>query len=298
MSDSDPSLAHLQRFPIKALERETPTRAVVGPSGALEHDRRWAIVDAPADEPHDPDQASVRTDYINGKTTEAVHRLRTEFDHEKPAVTFEIDGNSQRFVLEPATDDNGSADATVDRTAVNDWLSAHFDRQVSLRHATEPGMQDRRSLGGPTVISTATLREVADWVDVSLDSARRRFRANVEIGGVPAFWEDRLYGDEGEVVRFRIGDAILEGVSPCGRCVTPTRDPETGTVTPGFRERFIERRRETAPPWTESERFEHYYTLAVTTRAPRAADGTDEAAPEETPIEVGDDVALLGITNA
>jgi uncharacterized protein YcbX len=298
MTDSDPSLAHLQRFPIKALDRETPTRAVVGPSGALEHDRRWAIVDAPADEPHDPAQASVRTDYINGKTTEAVHRLRTEFDPEEPAVTFEIDGNRQRFVLEPATDDNGSADATADRTAVNNWLSAHFDRQVSLRHATEPGMPDRRSLGGPTVISTATLREVADWVDVSLDSARRRFRANVEIGGVPAFWEDRLYGDEGEVVRFRIGDAILEGVSPCGRCVTPTRDPETGTVTPGFRERFIEGRRETAPPWTESERFEHYYTLAVTTRAPRAADGTDEAAPEETPIEVGDDVELLGISNA
>jgi uncharacterized protein YcbX len=296
MSDADPYLAHLQIFPIKALGRETPERTVVGPTGALAHDRRWAIVDAPAGDPHDPDRASVRSDYVNGKATDEVHRLRSTFDPEGPTVTFEAGGQRQQFALGPASDGD-SADAGADREAINDWLSAYFDRPVSLRHAAEPGMPDRRHLGGPTVISTATLREVADWVDINLESARRRFRANVEIGGVPAFWEDRLYGDDGEVVRFRVGDAVLEGVSPCGRCVTPTRDPETGAVTPEFRKRFIERRRETAPPWTESERFEHYYTLAVTTRAARSAPG-DESATEATPIELGDDVALLGTVEA
>jgi hypothetical protein len=309
--DADPHLAHLQVFPIKALDRETPTETAIGPTGALSHDRRWAIVDAPADEPHDPDRASTRGDYVNGKATEKVHRLRSAFEPGESAVTFRVeDGEredreqSRRFPLDPEGDG--------DREAANRFLSAYFERPVSLRHAAEPGMPDRRSLAGPTVISTATLRAVASWVDVSLESARRRFRANVEIDGVPAFWEDRLYGDEGEVVRFRIGDAVLEGVTPCGRCVTPTRDPETGAVTPEFRERFVRNRRETAPSWTESERFEHYYSLAVTTRAPRAtrsradreddAGGTSGADREsdagETPIAIGDEVEILGTVDA
>jgi uncharacterized protein YcbX len=297
--EADPHLAHLQIFPIKALDRETPEETVVGPAGALAGDRRWAIVDAPADEPHDPSRASARGDYVNGKATDAVHRLRSTFhtegspaplDADEADVTFRatdesstpnrVDGERQQFRLDRDGDDN--------RAAANRWLSAYFDRPVSLRHAAEPGMPDRRHLGGPTVISTATLREVASWFDISLASARRRFRANVEIGGVPAFWEDQLYAEDGDVVRFRISDAVLEGVSPCGRCVTPTRDPDTGEVTPEFRERFIRRRRETVSPWTEGERFEHYFTLAVTTRAPEGA-GTDD-----TRIAIGDDVEILG----
>lgn len=278
--EADPHLAHLQLFPIKALDRETPREVAVGPTGALAGDRRWAVVDAPAEEPHDPDRASTRGDYVNGKATDAVHRLRSTFDLDTSRVTFEADSESRQFVLDPDGDD--------DRPAANRWLSSYFDRPVNLRHAAEPGMPDRRYLGGPTVISTATLREVASWFDISLASARRRFRANVEIGGVPAFWEDRLYAEDGAVVRFRIGDAVLEGVSPCGRCVTPTRDPETGEVTPEFRERFVQRRRETVPAWTEGDRFEHYFTLAVTTRAP------EDAGPHDTRIAVGDDVEILG----
>lgn len=305
--DVDPHLAQLQVFPIKALDRETPRETRVGPSGALAHDRRWAIVDAPADEPHDPDRASTRGDYVNGKATEVVHRLRSTFHPDGPAVTFRADGENQRFVLDP--------DGDADRTEVDRWLSAYFGRPVSLRHAAEPGMPDRRYLGGPTVISTASLRAVASWVDISLESARRRFRANVEIGGVPPFWEDRLYADDDEVVRFRIGDAVLEGVDPCSRCVTPTRDPDTGEVTPKFRERFVRHRQETAPQWTQGERFDHYYTLAVTTRASKVTDpggskATDsgasnhrqrranDAEPTGTSIAIGDEVEVLETVEA
>ena len=58
---------------------------------------------------------------------------------------------------------------------------------------------------------------------------RMRFRANLEIGEVPAFWEDRLYGESGTTVRFTVGAVCLEGTNPCQRCVVPTRDPLTGT---------------------------------------------------------------------
>jgi len=111
------------------------------------------------------------------------------------------------------------------------------------------------------------LETVATWFPGwSLEEVRLRFRANLEISGVPPFWEDRLYAAEGNGVRFRIGEALLEGVNPCQRCVVPTRDPETGAITEGLSRRFSEFRRETLPNWASRDRFDHFYRLTTNTR--------------------------------
>jgi hypothetical protein len=148
------------------------------------------------------------------------------------------------------------------------------------------GRPDRTNTG-PTVVATATLRELAAWFDIKTDSARRRFRTNLEVDGVPPFWCDRLFADDGEVVEFTVGDAALLGVTPCARCVTPTRDPDTGDPTPAFRETFVEHRRRTRPPWTDSSRYDHDFRVTVAARVPEAAAG-------ET-VSVGDPVERLGV---
>src|SRR5581483_2540325 len=95
------------------------------------------------------------------------------------------------------------------------------------------GFPDDLNAPGPTVISTATLRTVASWFPgLTVDDMRLRFRANLEIDGVEPFWEDRLYGEQGESVTIRIGRVTIEGVNPCQRCVVPTRDPSTGHIVP------------------------------------------------------------------
>ncbi len=72
---------------------------------------------------------------------------------------------------------------------------------------------------------------MASWFDdVTVDGLRRRLRANVEVGGVPAFWEDRFVGADAPA--FRAGSVRFEGVTPCGRCVVPQRDPDTGKDSP------------------------------------------------------------------
>jgi uncharacterized protein YcbX len=56
------------------------------------------------------------------------------------------------------------------------------------------GFVDRRDMR-PSVISTATIETVASWFDgLTVEGTRRRLRANVEVSGVPAFWEDRFVG--------------------------------------------------------------------------------------------------------
>ena len=119
----------------------------------------------------------------------------------------------------------------------------------------------------PTIVSTATLAAVAAWFPgLSVDSVRRRLRTNIEVDGVPAFWEDVLYAAAPAVVPFRIGAVTFVGSNPCQRCVVPSRDPDTGAALPAFSKRVAEQRAATLPDWAERTRFDHFYRLAVNTR--------------------------------
>lgn len=272
-------LRRITTYPVKSLDPHDVETAELGPAGALVGDREYAVVAKPADAPHDPETASVGGSgaYVNGKRTAAVHRLRSSFDPEGPTLTLRVYGEDERHEFDLS-----------DEEELNEWLSGYFGEAVSVRREPVGGYPDDREAHGPTVVSTATLREVASWFDVTVESARRRFRANLEVGGpdVPPFWEDRLFADEGEAVAFRVGDADLLGVNPCQRCVVPSRDPDTGEETPAFRERFLERRAATLPAWLDSDRFDHHFRLMVNTHVPESEVGVA--------LSVGDPVEVLG----
>ncbi|MFC7154317.1 MOSC domain-containing protein [Halomarina halobia] len=270
-------LRRITTYPVKSLDPQVREAARVVERGALDGDREYAMVAAPEDAPHDPETASVggRGDYVNGKRTARVHRLRSTVDREARTLTLREHGSEGSLTFD-----------LDDRAALNAWLSDYFGEPVSVRREPAGGFPDDRQHSGPTVVSTATLREVASWFDLDLDSARRRFRASLEIGGVPAFWEDRLYADRGEAVAFRVGDVELLGVNPCQRCVVPSRDPDTGEATLDFRETFIRRRGETRPGWLDSERYDHDFRLMVNTRVPEREWGKT--------LRTGDEVEVLG----
>jgi uncharacterized protein YcbX len=157
----------------------------------------------------------------------------------------------------------------------------------------EGGFPDDTEAPGPTLISTATLAAVAGWFPtLSVESLRRRFRTNLEFTTAEPFWEDRLFGPAGSLVKFRIGEVTLAGTNPCQRCVVPTRDPETGEIYRRFTPEFSKRRELSLPDWAEASRFNHYYRLAVNTR------GVD--CPPNARIRVGDEIGIrdqgLGIS--
>ncbi|HET7324297.1 MAG TPA: MOSC N-terminal beta barrel domain-containing protein, partial [Halococcus sp.] len=97
-------LRRITTYPIKALDPFERTKGRITDGGTIEHDREYAILDRPADEPYDPETASASGsgDYINGKQTDAVHRLRSAFDPEACTLTLQVHGetNSRRFDLE------------------------------------------------------------------------------------------------------------------------------------------------------------------------------------------------------
>jgi len=251
-------------FPIKALDPLECDEVELLPSGPIVGDRRFALFDA-------------QMRYVNGKRYAAVHRLRVRYSRDLRRAWFRIEGEGSEHGF----------DLYEQRSALQDWLSDYFGFAVTLKEDAAFGFPDDREASGPTVIATATLQEVGSWFGLDLNQARGRFRANLEIGETEPFWEDRLYGRADEVVRFRIGEVVLEGTNPCKRCVVPSRDPWTGEAIGDFVARFVRYRAETLPVWAEQSRFQDtYYRLMVNTRPLAGKSGGR--------LRVGDTVEILG----
>lgn len=240
-------LERLRVYPIKGLSGIDVETARILEGGTLAHDREFALFDSDSE-------------VINGKRTARVHDLSIDFDPETATLIGE-DAASEEVT---AGDDAGGRfdlDREQGRDRAERWFGSVFDLEVTLNRDRSLGFVDRREMG-PSVVSTATLETLASWFEgMTVESARRRLRANVEVSGVPAFFEDRFVGEDAPALD--IGGVRIEGVTPCGRCVVPQRDPDTGEPTPEFRERFLRKREETFPSWADVEAFDHFYTLMI-----------------------------------
>lgn len=258
----NPQVSQLLIYPIKSLDGVEVKSATVLPSGALQGDREFALVDELGR-------------FVNGKRCQQVHLLRTQFDQVAGKVAIAAPGQSQptQFHL------------TQQQMAVERWLSDYFGFPVRLQQDREQGFPDDTVSPGPTIISTATLAAIAAWYPgLTVDQVRRRFRSNIEVSGVPAFWEDRLFSETGVPVRFQVGDVQLLGINPCQRCVVITRNPDTGAATPHFQKEFVARRQEKLPDWAPRSRFNHFFRLAVNTQVPSSEAGKT--------IQIGDTVQV------
>jgi uncharacterized protein YcbX len=254
-------VSRISIFPIKSLDGVLVEAIRFTAGGILENDRVYALYDA---------EGKV----VNGKRTPHIHELRSEFDPEIREVRIWPNGQTpQQFQLDtPAP--------------LEKWLSDFFDFPVVLRRETEKGFPDDREAFGPTIVSEVSLRTIQSWFpEMTLDSTRRRFRANVELIGEQPFCEDDLFGAPGELKPFTIGAVKFFGHNPCQRCVVPTRDPDSAQPVSGFQKKFMEMRKATLPAWSNAQRFNHFYRFAINTSVPPTEAGKQ--------LRTGDKVTLL-----
>jgi uncharacterized protein len=248
------SLTNIRIHPIKSLDPISVTESRIGPSGGLHLDRAWAL-------------SSVDGRWVNGKRTPAIHLVRAAYSPDIRCVTLSVPGDRRHI---PAR----TFDFPASHEDAAEWFSVFFEQQILVRYSPD-GFPDDTIANGPTIVSTASLQSVCEWFPgLFLDDVRLRFRASLEINGVPAFWEDHLFGEhERSVVRFRIGEVAFEGSNPCARCPVPTRDPFTGITLDGFQKHFTQLRKTTFPTWSPRDRFDHFYRLATNTRVPSSESG-------------------------
>jgi uncharacterized protein YcbX len=250
VTDTSVCVQSISLYPIKSLDPVVVPVARVLASGALEHDREFALLDE-------------HGKFINGKRDARIHRIRSTFDIERALVAVSRDDS------EPET-----FHLVENRAAIERWFADFFGFPVFLQRNERVGFPDDLESPGPTIVGAATLREVGAWFNLQ-DSRQtgRRFRANIELSSDVPFWEDCLFGDPASTVQFQIGAVRVFGVNPCQRCAVPARDPVTGAVTTDFQRVFAEQREKTLPPWAAKAHFNHHYRLTVNTRIPASEEG-------------------------
>ena len=270
-----PILTDIRLYPVKSLDPISVASVAIGPAGGLALDRAWALY-------------SVDGRWVNGKRTPAIHLIRADYSPDLTTVTLSVPGDRRRIPTRTFAFPEAHEDAA-------EWFSVFFEQQILVRYSAN-GFPDDSIANGPTIVSTSSLRAVAEWFPgLSLDEVRLRFRVSLEIDAspadiarghsLPAFWEDQLFGeDERSVIRFRLGSVHLEGSNPCARCPVPARDPHTGANLDGFQKHFTQLRESTLPPWSPRPRFDHFYRLSTNTRV----------APPETSklLNLGDPLLL------
>jgi uncharacterized protein YcbX len=259
-----PHLARIDIFPIKALDGTSVSEAQIQSGGSLVGDRQLAIFDR-------------HGKYVNGKNNQQVHQIRADYDLLNRQVQLRRQDGSDRATF----------GLDGDHQALTNWLSNYFGFEITLQENLYTGFPDDKKSTGPTIISTATIAKMTEWFpDLDAQQLRLRFRANLEIADVPPFWEEQLYRQADQLVRFKIGAVEFVGTNPCQRCIVPTRDPLTGESYANFQKIFLANRTATLPDWAERSRFNHFYRLAINTNIA----ATSEAGKV---LRVGDPVEIL-----
>ncbi len=264
MSNIEPVLSKITIYPVKSLDGMELQKATVTTGGCLLHDREYALSDEDGN-------------FINGKSNALVHSLRSSVDFEKEIIAFRAAAETdwKHFHLQK------------EKEAIESFLTKYFGIKTLLLHNNTGRFMDIPDISGATILSTASLLEVSTWFDhLSLEETRKRFRATLEIEGVPAFWEDHLFSKEGRAIEFNVGDVTLFGISPRARCVVPTRNPETGEVTHAFPKSFARHRATTLPDWSRLEEYGHHYYLTVNCYIPATEIGKT--------VEKGAEIKIIG----
>jgi uncharacterized protein len=170
-----------------------------------------------------------RDHLVNGKRLGELTALVAKYDHEQRRLRLAFpDGTVLEDTVRPGplVQTWFFAEQALARLIEGPWshaLTEYSGHPLRLVEAQSPGV-DRGMAGVASLISRASLSRLAEAADQD-DIDCRRFRMLIEIDGIEAHAEDRWVGRTA-----RVGGATVRWLGHVGRCLTTSRDPETGAI--------------------------------------------------------------------
>jgi len=187
-------VVEIWRYPVKSMAGERLDSCTVAATG-FEGDRRWALVD--------------------GAANRAGKLLTIRQQERLLAYRATLKAGGGVEVVSPEGETRPLDAGMVAR------LAAESSRPLTLRELEGANFDDSPVL----IVNLATIAAFAVQAGVPVD--HRRFRANLYVDGLEPEEEIGWLGR-----RVATGDAHMEVVSRCERCVVITRDPDTTLATP------------------------------------------------------------------
>lgn len=248
-------------YPVKSLDPVELTHAEIG-IHSLKNDRIFAMMGEDGR-------------YINGKRTGRVNQLKAEYDLENKLIHLSPRNKNQEETFDLRTDNND----------LNNYLQDFFELKLHLVESHKGELLDVPYSSSATIISTATYQSLLqDFPNHSLEDFRLRFRANIELECVDAYWEEQLIHSPSKAVRYTIGDVNMIGMTPRDRCNVPPRHPLTGKTDKTFIKKMMASREKNLPENSPLPLFGNTYHLSVDTYLPPTEAGKF--------IKVGDEVHI------
>ena len=170
-----------------------------------------------------------RDHLVNGKRLGELTALVSDYDHERRRLRLEFpDGTVLEDTIGqgPLVKTWFFSQESLARLVVGPWsnaLTEYSGHPLRLVEAQSAGV-DRGMAGVASLISRASLGRLAQEADQD-DIDCRRFRMLIEIDGIDAHAEDRWVGQTTSV-----GDATIRWRGHVGRCLTTSRDPDSGEI--------------------------------------------------------------------
>ena len=176
---------------------------------------------------------------------------------------------------------NGQHYSWAEKTGISRFFSEALNTPLTLEQEIKQGFPDDLIFDGPTLVSLATLKTVADCFHWSLKECIMRFRPNLIVDGLRPFEEDELVE-----LKFHLNGHEISFLNPCNRCIVPSRNPINGLPTTDFKTSFqVLRKRRTSE--AVSSDWIHFYKLGINTQIKR---GNDKG------IKTGND--LIGLNSS
>lgn len=208
------TVSRLSIAPVKGLALVHPTEITLGPNGVGEN-RRFHIVD----------EDGRRYNQIRDG---ALVRIAPAYDAEADLLSLlfpdgEVVAGEVELGEANVTDFYGRK--VPGRLVGGPWnaaLSAHLGRPLRLVKTDEPGAGVDRGRGAVTMLSDASLDELAKHAAQEAVDARR-FRMLIGIAGCAPHEEDEWVGKN-----VRVGEAVVRLREEVARCAITTQDPDTG----------------------------------------------------------------------
>lgn len=262
---AQPAIHKITIYPIKSLDGVELQKAMISKGGCLLHDREYAIIDETGN-------------FIKGKNNPLIHSLRSQIDFENETISlrYQKENKWNTFHLQDELKN------------LNAYLTHFFGKTASLHQNSEGRFLDMPDVSGITIVSSESIATVSGWyAGMETDELRKRFRATIEINGVPSFWEDHLFSKKEAAIEFTMGTVSIMGLSPRARCVVPSRNPDTGDVIHAFSKTFSNHRAASLPEWSNLKEYDHDYYLTVNCYIPETEIGKW--------IQVGDEIKIIGL---
>lgn len=224
MADEGARVAALYVHPVKGLRGGDVGRARVEPVG-LAGDRRWLVID-PAGRFRSQRELAAMAQVLAEPTPVGVALSRAGLER------LEIPYPDEAAETIPVTIWRSTVPARLAGAAAADWLSDALGVACRLTWLADPTVRPV----DPSYGQAADRVSFADAFPVLLASASslddlnrrlgqpipmRRFRPNLVVAGAAAWAEDGWR-------RIRVGGATFRIAGPCGRCIVPSIDQDSG----------------------------------------------------------------------